>query len=367
MNKKTILIGADIVPTAGNIAYFEAGSADKILTGGLYELFCDSDYKIFNLECPLSDISEPILKSGPNLMASRSSLNGYKAMGIDLLCLANNHTLDQGKAAFADTVANLTEGGIAFVGGGLTYEEAHKPHTFELGGVKFGVINFCEHEFSWFEDYGIGANGFDPLYSLDEVANLKAECDYVIALYHGGREHYRYPSPELQRICRRIAEKGADLVVCQHTHCVGAGEVWKGAEIVYGQGNTVFTRVGSNSVPECWNTSLLIRLNVVDGKVSVEFVPIERTDIGATLSNDPSILGGYLERSEQIKAPGAVKEIYLDHVAREFSQTAIEHLGFFAEATVPKTRRGAACRNVINCPPHRELLVTYLTELHGLK
>lgn len=367
MSKKTILIGADIVPTKNNEAFFEAGEADKILTGGLYEVFMDADYKIFNLECPLSDISEPILKSGPNLMASRKAVRGYKAMGIDLLCLANNHTLDQGKAAFADTVANLKEQDISYIGGGLTYDEVHKPHIFTLGGVKFGVINFCEHEFSWFDDYGIGANGFDPLYSLDEVAELKAECDYVIALYHGGREHYRYPSPELQRVCRRIAEKGADLVVCQHTHCVGAGESYKGSEIIYGQGNAVFTKVGENPVHECWNTSLLIKLFVEDGKVTREFIPIERTDFGAALSFDSSILDGYLKRSEEIKAPGAVKKIYLDYVDREFSETAIEHLGYFSEATVQGTRRGAACRNIINCAPHRELLVTYLTELHGLK
>ena len=366
MGKKTILIGADIVPTLSNIALFEAGDARSILTGGLYELFCETDYKIFNLECPLSDISEPILKSGPNLKASAASINGYKAMGIDLLCLANNHTLDQGKAAFADTLKVVSGAGISYVGGGLTEEEVRKPHTFELGGVKFGVINFCEHEFSWFDDYGIGANGFDPLYSLDEVSSLKSECDYVIALYHGGREHYRYPSPELQRICRRIAEKGADLVVCQHTHCVGAGERWAGSEIVYGQGNTVFTKVDGASVPDCWNTSVLIRLSVEGGRVTSELIPIERTECGAMISSDPSILAGYLERSEEIKAPGAVKDIYVKFVL-ENKQTAIEHFGFFASATDQGTRRGAACRNVINCAPHREMMVTYLTELHGLK
>lgn len=363
MNEKTILIGADIVPTEPNIALFESGEAEKILTGGLYEVFKSADYKIFNLECPLSDISEPILKSGPNLMASRASINGYRAMGIDLLCLANNHTLDQGKAAFADTVANLKENGFSYIGGGLTYEEVHKPHTFTLGGLKFGVINFCEHEFSWFEDYGIGANGFDPLYSLDEVSELKNECDYVIALYHGGREHYRYPSPELSRICRRIAEKGADLVICQHTHCVGAGENWGSCEIIYGQGNTVFSREG---VAECWDTSILVRLSVKDGKVSLGFIPIERTDIGAKISDNPEILDGYKKRSEEIKKPGAIKEIYLNFV-RENADVAIGHLSYFSEATNKGTRRGAACRNIINCSPHREMLVTYLTELHELK
>ncbi len=364
MSKKTILIGADIVPTPLNRHLFEAGDAEALLGGELKEIFDSADYKIFNLECPLSDISEPILKTGPNLMASAASVNGYVAMGIDLLGLANNHTLDQGKAAFADTIRVLDAAGIAHVGGGLTEDQVRRPHTFELGGLKFGVIDFCEHEFSWFADYGIGANGFDPLYSLDEVAELKAKCDYVIALYHGGREHYRYPSPELRRICRRIAEKGADLVICQHTHCVGAGEMWAGGEIVYGQGNAIFTR---EIVTEpCWDTSLLVRLTVAGGKVSRDFIPIERTEVGTRLSSNASILEGYEQRSLEIKEEGFVEKRYLQLV-EELSETAVEHLSYFGEANIPYSKRGAGARNLINCAPHRELLVTYLTELHGLK
>ena len=42
---------------------------------------------------------------------------------------------------------------------------------------------------------------------------LKKQCDYVIVLYHGGKEHYRYPSPYLQKVCRKIVDKGADIVV----------------------------------------------------------------------------------------------------------------------------------------------------------
>ena len=363
MSKKSIIIGADIVPTAPNAHLFEAADTTALLGEELRDILASADYRIFNLEVPLSDIREPILKTGPNLSASAACVAGYKAMGIDLLCLANNHTLDQGKAAFADTVRVLDEAGIAHVGGGLTEEEVRAPHVFELGGVKFGVINFCEHEFSWFADYGIGANGFDPLYSLDEVSSLKEKCDYVIALYHGGREHYRYPSPELRRICRRIAEKGADLVICQHTHCVGAGEMWAGSEIIYGQGNMIFTKEG---VADCWDTSFIVKLTVEDGKVRAKYIPIERTELGTKLSSDPSILGGFEERSREIKEEGFVEKKYLELV-ESLGETVRNHLSYFADAHIPFTKHGAGARNLINCAPHRELLVTYLTETHGLK
>ena len=364
MSKKTILIGADIVPTANNVHLFESGDVSALLGEELKGVFDGSDYKIFNLEVPISDIREPILKTGPNLFASEACVKGYSEMGIDLLALANNHVLDQGKRAFADTLRVLDENGIAHVGGGLSEKEVKQPHTFELGGVKFGVINFCEHEFSWFADYGIGSNGFDPLYSLDEVAELKSRCDYVIAIYHGGRENYRYPSPELRRICRRITEKGADLVLCQHTHCIGSGETHAGGEIIYGQGNALFSKIGLST--DCWNTGMLVRLTVEDGRVERDLIPLEITRLGVKLSHDPTILEGFNKRSAEIKEEGFVERKYLELV-REQEKTVLEHFGFFAEAHIPYTKKGAGARNVINCAPHRELIVTYLTELHGLK
>lgn len=76
-------------------------------------------------------------------------------------------------------------------------------------------------------------------------------------LYHGGREFYRYPSPGLQHRFRRMADKGADLVVAQHTHCVGCCEKYNNSTLVYGQGNFIFD-YGDD---EYWNTGLLIEVD----------------------------------------------------------------------------------------------------------
>lgn len=65
-------------------------------------------------------------------------------------------------------------------------------------------------------------------------------CDYTIVLYHGGKEHYRFPSPNLQKYCRKFIEKGANIVICQHSHCIGCEENYKNGKIIYGQGNFLF-------------------------------------------------------------------------------------------------------------------------------
>ena len=92
-----ILIGADIVPTGTNENYFENAQMEQILEKPLYDLIKSVDYRIFNLEVPLTDKETPIQKCGPNLIASTKAIAGLKELGIDFLTLANNHILDQGE------------------------------------------------------------------------------------------------------------------------------------------------------------------------------------------------------------------------------------------------------------------------------
>lgn len=78
-------------------------------------------------------------------------------------------------------------------------EEATKPYIVKINGITVGIYCCAEHEFTIATAQKAGANPFDALESLDQVYRLKSICDYVIVLYHGGKEHYRYPSPYLQK------------------------------------------------------------------------------------------------------------------------------------------------------------------------
>jgi len=84
--------------------------------------------------------------------------------------------------------------------------------------------------------------------------------------------------PDLQKVCRKILEKGAVLVVCQHNHCIGTYEKYYDSTIVYGQGNFIFNK-GSNSY---WDTSLLIQVDFSD-VLKVEYIPIQRTKQGTAV------------------------------------------------------------------------------------
>lgn len=362
-----IIIGADIVPTQSNTEFFKNGQTDKILDEKIVQLLKEADFRLFNLEVPLTDIESPIEKWGPALIAPSGTVRGMKDLGVDLLALANNHIMDQDVQGLESTFNALRENDIKYVGAGNSLFEAQKPYIIEKDGIKIGIYACAEHEFSIAEKNHPGANPFDPLESPDHIATLKNECDYVIILYHGGKEHYRYPSPNLQKICRKLCDKGADLVVCQHSHCVGCREEYNGSEIVYGQGNFVFD-MRSN---EYWNSAVLISADFRE-KMKLEYIPLEKKDGKPVISENSGIIEGFKERSEQIKKEGFIEEKYSEFAKSMFQgylkticgtsflfKVVNKLCGHKLKKKITPARK-RAFRNYIECEAHRELLLAGL-------
>ncbi len=371
-----IIIGADLVPTTTNIEQFASGDTATLLGDDLAELLAAASYRIFNLEVPLTDKAAPIPKCGPNLIAPTRTINGYKAMGVDLLTLANNHIMDQGAQGYESTISTLDAAGIAHVGGGDDLADAAKPYLFGFAGKRIGVYACAEHEFSIATETTCGANPFDPLESPDHVAKLKSECDFVIVLYHGGKEHYRYPSPNLQKTCRKLVEKGADLVICQHSHCIGCEEKYGDGTIVYGQGNFLF----DHSKSEFWQTSLLVSL---DNNLQASYIPLVKQGNGVRLADGvqaKAILQEFQERGHRILETG-----FIDREYKAFADSALaDYLvslgarrtllgrilnrlsrGKYYKAKVKllyRKRNYLALRNFIECEAHRELVLRGLCE-----
>ena len=273
----TIIIGADIVPSVNNSSLFASGDIDLLVGGELQNVLNSAKYRVFNLETPLVDVPSPINKCGPVLRADCNTVNAMKKLNVNLFTLANNHVMDHDVDGLKSTIQTLQKNGISFLGAGKNLNEASKPYVAEVNGKRIGFYACAEREFSIAEKDSPGANPFDALESFDHLYSLKEKCDFIVILYHGGKEYYRYPSPMLQRVCRKFVEKGANLVVCQHSHCIGCEEKYGHGTIVYGQGNFLFD--------SCKNvfsqTSLLIQLNE---DFSIEYLPLVKAEKGVRLA-----------------------------------------------------------------------------------
>lgn len=308
-----ILIGADIVPTKKNIDYFISGDVDTIIGKELDSVLSQADFRIFNLETPLTDIKTPIKKCGEALSAPVQCVEGLKALHIDLLTLCNNHIMDQGIQGLKSTMNTLQKAQIAYVGVGSSREEAAKPYIFELDGKVLGVYACTEHEFSIVDDEVPGANPIDLLECFGHIKELKRKCDFVIVLYHGGKEQYRYPSPNLQKICHKFVEEGSDLVICQHSHCIGSEEKYKQKTIIYGQGNFIFDDVDN----EYWQTSLLVQ--ITDG-FKISYIPLKKEEKGVRLADESTgkdIMSDFCKRNHEIENPFIIQKKY-DELASNY-------------------------------------------------
>lgn len=375
-DKITVIIGGDIVPTPSNYAEFIAGDVQFLLGDDLLDIIKSADLSVFNLETPLADSETPIMKCGPNLSAPTSCAAGLRAINPGVFALANNHIMDQGEAGLCTTLSALNEVCSPCFGAGACLAEARQPYLIKVDNITVGILACVEHEFSVAGEETSGANPFDPLETLGDICELKRECDYLIILYHGGKEHYRYPSPMLQRRCRAMVRAGADLVLCQHSHCVGCEERWFDGTIVYGQGNFLFDL----SDDECWQTGLLVRVELND-RVEVSYVPVKKDGPRVRLAEDDdarTIIEGFRLRSEEISCQGFVEERY-----RAFALESVDsYLNGFVPwiHTLPFRIANRLCGrklvqrstdtthllaelNHIECEAHRELFIAGLKEL----
>ena len=264
-----IVIGADTVPTELSEKMFIDGDARALFTDVL-DVLKSSDRAIVNLECALTDSDGAIKKFGPNLKASPKCVNGLLNAGITDCALANNHVFDFGEKGLTDTMQALKDAKIGYFGVGQDCSDSRKPYFIEQDGKKIAIVNVCEHEYTYAIEDRMGANPFDPFITMQDIRDAKAKADFLIVLYHGGKEHCRYPSPRLINACREMVNNGADAVLTQHSHCIGCYENFKGAHILYGQGNFHFA---IDDKDEMWKTCLLVEFSISD-KMEIKFYPI---------------------------------------------------------------------------------------------
>lgn len=374
MQAFSIIIGGDFVSTRSNRDLFISARISELFGDDLLAVLAQADFRVFNLECPLADKEAPIMKNGPNLIAPTSTINAIKGIKTDLLSLANNHILDQGEQGLCSTLETLAAHSISYVGAGRNLNQASKPFIVTNERLSFGIYACAEHEFTIATDDSAGANPFDPLESLDHINDLKNKCDYVIVLYHGGKEHYRYPSPDLKKICHKIMDKGADLVVCQHSHCIGAFEEYNAGTIVYGQGNFLF----DDSQSELWQTSLLIKVTVTGQGLSIDYIPIVKQGNGVRLAGKDraeEIMSDFYHRSEMISDQEFLKREFeimaakmLDNYltafyGESFIFRVINKLFRYRLTSILHSKKSLTrLRNFIECEAHREFLSAGLRE-----
>jgi len=372
MQMVSIIIGGDICPSGGNESAFQRGDAKEIFKNTIAELE-DADITVCNLEAPMISQESPIDKTGANFGVSPACINGIVAGGFDAINLANNHILDHGEKGVFDTISTCEKAGVGYFGAGKNLKEASNIWVKEVDGKRIAFLGVTEHEFSIAGESSWGANSMDVIDVTRVLHEAKSHCDFIILLVHGGKEHYPYPTPSLQKYCRFMVDQGVGAVICQHSHCIGSYEYYSGAPIIYGQGNFVFeaTKGSKPNVLE----GLLVKL-ILDGsnECSVQWIPVlQSVGIpGVQLMLDErreQVLRDFKKRSSQIMDKEFVRDQWIQECRRDKYNYASLIMGFsrglrflnkklhFSD-WLYSTESRLLQQNVVRCETHREVLET---------
>lgn len=269
----------------GDLFVADALRGQDLFDPSVRALFTDADCRIVNLEAPIGRCQKKdrILKTGPHLSAApETALPPLKALGVDLVTLANNHLMDYGPPGLATTLASLKGAGIAAVGAGPDLAAAAEPFVFERNGLRIAVLNFCENEWAGAGPASPGANPYDVAANAKSIRAARGRSDLVLVVIHGGQEDYHFPTPRMVRQYRFYAECGASAIVGHHPHCIGGVEVFGGTPIFYSLGNFLFTLP---SRYDWWYTGLVLSLRAERGSpLSWELVPVSMSKTGFRLA-----------------------------------------------------------------------------------
>ena len=263
----------------------EAYQASGNITGVVSQAYLDeiksADYFVVNEEFPFSNRGTPAEDKQYTFEVDPSKVDMFKEMGINLVTLANNHTLDFGTDALLDTLDTLDKAGISHVGAGENIEEASEPVMVNIKGRKIAFIGATRVMPVGEWEAGITSPGllsaYDPSNLIEEIGQAKEQADLVVVYIHWGEESKEMPNEIQTTLAHDIVDAGADLVVGAHPHVLQGIEFYKDVPIVYSLGNFVFgssiprTALLKVTVDETMEGAEDLKLQLIPGKSSAGY------------------------------------------------------------------------------------------------
>jgi poly-gamma-glutamate capsule biosynthesis protein CapA/YwtB (metallophosphatase superfamily) len=146
--------------------------------------------------------------------------DALKDAGVDIVSMANNHTLDAREEGIMNATAYLKKIGIEYVGAYRSLEDQNTPRIINRDGISVGFVA-----------YTYGTNGLirpeDKPYLVqyieqDKIINdikaLRSQVDFIVVSLHFGLEYQRFENVVQRLLVEEVSKAGADIILGHHPH-----------------------------------------------------------------------------------------------------------------------------------------------------
>jgi poly-gamma-glutamate synthesis protein (capsule biosynthesis protein) len=241
----------------------------------------------------------------------------------------------------------------------MTGEEAAKPLIMNVAGLRIAIVNCAEAEACVSLDNGPGARGLQLPRIVRQIRRLQRENDFVLVIFHGGREYTPLPPEYVAESLKAFADAGASAVIAHHPHVPQGLEWHNGVPIIYSLGNFVFLQ-------EDWSfyrhTGYLVHLDIRGKRLSrMEITPYLIQPQGLSMMQGTLKVGflSVLHTVSQLLAdPAHVRsawDAFIDSIGLQGMQRMLR--GPLAKLDTELPTGAAQLQNLFFTPAHRNLLI----------
>ncbi|WP_246320969.1 CapA family protein [Paenibacillus germinis] len=221
------------------------------------------------------------LSAYPSFNSPHEVGDALKDAGVDLVTVANNHSLDRGEMVIQSALTYWDTLGIPYTGAFKSQADHDRIRTITKNGITFSFLS-----------YTYGTNGI-PLpkgksYLVNminetqihsDVEQAKPISDVIVVAVHWGKEYERFPNKTQMGLAQKLADLGVHIVIGNHPHVLQP-PAWvigkKGNEtlVLYSLGNflsaqsELHTRIGGLASIDVVKTKMLDKSTIKLSKPS---------------------------------------------------------------------------------------------------
>lgn len=179
-----------------------------------------ADITIANQETMIGG-TEIGLSTYPSFNSPHEVGDALKDAGVDVVSIANNHTLDRGEEAIQRAIEHWEKIEMMYTGAYKDREDQENVRVYETeAGISVAFLSYTygTNGISVPEGKDYLVNLIDKEQIANEVEKAKEKADVIILSLHFGNEYERLPNESQKDLVQYAADLGVHAVIGHHPH-----------------------------------------------------------------------------------------------------------------------------------------------------